>query len=106
MFNFRSDLSHLLSSHFLISFTYVTVIKDVHLSLLIARERTGIYTGAFYKAPLTGSNHHKQTSGRNEVQDAILDNISGVLNPNHIRWCGCIFGSEANQRGHVMILEL
>lgn len=56
MFNFRSDLSHLPSLHFLlISFTYVTVIKGVHLSFLVAGERTGIYTGTFHKAPLTGS---------------------------------------------------
>lgn len=48
MFNFRSDLSQLPSLHFLlISFTYVTVIKGVHLSFLIAWERTGICTWCF-----------------------------------------------------------
>lgn len=52
MFNFRSDLSQLPSLHFLlISFTYVTVIKGVHLSFLVAGERTGIYTGALHKVP-------------------------------------------------------
>lgn len=69
MFNFRSDLSQLPSLHFfLISFTYVTVIKGVHLSFLIAGERTGTYTGAFHKGPLTGSYHHKQTLGRCRMQ--------------------------------------
>lgn len=87
MFNFRGDLSQLPSLHFLlISFTYVTVIKGVHLSFLVAMERTGIYTGASHKAPLTGSYHHKQTWGRNKVLDAILNSISGVLNPNHSKW--------------------
>lgn len=99
MFNFRSDLSQLPPLHFLlISFTYVTVIKGVHLSFLDAGERTGIYTGAFHKAPLTRSYHHKQTQGRNKVQDAILDDISGgVLNPNHSRWCEFVYGIEAKQ---------
>lgn len=65
MFNFRSDLSQLPSLHFLlISFTYVTVIKGVHLSFLIPMKRTGIYTGALHKAPLTGPYHPKQTSGK------------------------------------------
>lgn len=85
MFNFRGDLSQLLSLHFLlISFTYVTVIKGVHLSFLVAEERTGIYTGAFHKFPPAGLYHHKQTFGGSKVQGAILDNISGVvLNPNN-----------------------
>lgn len=52
MFNFRSNLSQLLSLYFLlISFTYVTVIKGVHLSFLAAVERMGFYTGAFHKTP-------------------------------------------------------
>lgn len=69
MFNFRGNLSQLPSLYFLlISFTYVTVIKGVHLSFLVAMERTGFYTGAFHKAPLTGSCHHEQTWGRNKVQ--------------------------------------
>lgn len=48
MFNFRGNLSQLPSLYFLlISFTYVTVIKGVHLGFLVAMERTGFYTGAF-----------------------------------------------------------
>ncbi len=95
MFNFRSDLSQLPSLHFLlISFTYVTVIKGVHLSFLVA----GIYTGAFHKAPLTGSYHHKQTWGRNKVHDAILDNIPGVVpNPNHSKWDEFLYEIGAKQ---------
>lgn len=89
MFNFTSDLSQLPSLHFLlISFTYVTAIKGVHLSFLIAVERTGICSGVVHKASLTGLYHHKQTWGRNKVHDAILDNISAVVrNPNHSKWC-------------------
>lgn len=105
MFNFRSDLSQLPSLRFLlISFTYVTVIKGVHLSFLAVEARTGIYTGAFHKAPSTISYHHKQTSGRNKVEDAILDDISGVaLNPNNSRWFESVYETEAVE-GHVMIL--
>lgn len=68
MFNFRSDLSQLPSLYFLlISFTYVTVIKGVHLSFFVAMGNTGIYTGALYKARLIGAHHQKQTWGRNKV---------------------------------------
>lgn len=69
MFNFRSNLSQLSSLYFLlISFTYVTVIKGVHLRFLAEMERTSIYTDAFHKAPLAASNQHIQTWGRSMTQ--------------------------------------
>lgn len=106
MFNFRSDLSQLPSLHFLlISFTYVTVIKGIHLSFLVAGERTGIYAGALHKAPLTGSYHRKQTWGRNKVHDAILDNILGVvLNPNHSKWGEFLYETGTKQDKNMSVV--